>query len=104
MAHFQCLDHCKDVFCGKCSVKHRNEVSKRMDHLKEELQSCKIDPVTTHDVIDQNFYRASQETIRRTRSTVKNLISELEQRQDVIIKEIEKGIELRAEERKKRTE
>jgi hypothetical protein len=104
MAHFQCIDHCKNVFCGKCSVKHRAAVTKQMDNLTEELKRCKIDPITTHDEIDENFNRASQQTIKRTRDTVNNLIAEIQQREDVIIKEIEYGIEMRKKEREKRTE
>jgi len=104
MAHFRCIDHCKEVFCGKCSIKHRTAVVKQMDNLTEELKRCKIDPITTHDEIDANFYRASQQTIKRTRDTVSNLIAELQQREEVIIKEIQHGLEMRKKDREKRTE
>lgn len=104
MAHFQCIDHCKEVFCGKCSVKHRTVVIKQMDNLTEELKRCKIDPVTTHDEIDAHFYRASQQTIKRTHDTVNNLIAEIHQRKDQIIKQIEYGLEMRKKDRERRTE
>lgn len=104
MAHFQCIDHCKGVFCGKCSVKHRQAVTKQMDDLTEKLKRCKIDPLSTHDEIDANYLRASQQTIKRTRDTVTNLIAELQAREDTIIKTIENGLELRRKEREKRTE
>ncbi|UJR10427.1 hypothetical protein I4U23_014631 [Adineta vaga] len=104
MAHFQCIDHCKEVFCGKCSVKHRLAVTKQMDDLTEKLKRCKIDPITTHDEIDANFLRSSQQTIKRTRDTVNNLIAELQQREETIIKQIEYGLELRRKEREKRTD
>ena len=104
MAHFQCIDHCKDVFCGKCSAKHRTYVIKQMDSLTEELKRCKIDPVSTHDEIDENFKRASEQTIERTRATVTNLIAELQQREAAIIKDIQHGLEMRKKERERRTE
>jgi hypothetical protein len=104
MAHFQCIDHCKDVFCGKCSVKHRAKVTKQMDSLTQELKRCKIDPVTTHDEIDANFSRVSKQTIEHTRKTVNNLIAEIQEREEAIIKEIENGLEIRKKEREKRTE
>ncbi len=104
MAHFQCIDHCREVFCGKCSVKHRTAVIRQMGHLTEQLKRCKIDPASTHDEIDTNFYRASQQTIRRTRDTVNNLITEIQQREEAIIKEIEHGLEMRKKERERRTE
>ncbi len=103
MAHFQCIDHCTEVFCGKCSVKHRTIVTKQMDDLTEKLKRCKIDPITTHDQIDGNFLRASQQSIKRTRDTVNNLITELQQREDEIVKTIENGLEIRRKEREKRT-
>ncbi len=104
MAHFQCIDHCTEVFCGKCSVKHRTFVMKQMDDLTEQLKLCKIDPITTHDEIDANFFRASQQTIKRTRDTVNNLIAEIQQREKTIVKEIEHGVEIRKKERERRTE
>ena len=104
MAHFQCIDHCKEVFCGKCSVKHRTAIIRQMGTLTEDLKRCKIDPASTHDEIDANFYRASQQTMKRTRDTVNNLIAEIQQREEVIIKEIEKGLEIRRKERERRTE
>ena len=104
MGHFQCIDHCREVFCGRCSVKHRFAVTKQIDNLSEKLKRCKIDPVTTHDEIDANFLRASQQTIKRTRDTVSNLIAELQQREDTIIKTIEQGVEVRRRERERRTE
>jgi gas vesicle protein len=104
MAHFACINHCNVVFCGKCSVKHRTEVIKQMDDLTQQLQRCKIEPVSTHDEIDNNFLRASQQTIQRTRDTVNNLIAEIQQREDTIIKEIENGLEMRRKEREKRTQ
>jgi hypothetical protein len=104
MAHFACMDHCQDVFCGRCSIKHRTAVTKQMDKLAKQLGQCKIDPVTTHDEIDANFLRASQQTLERTRNSVTNLIYELQQREEAIKKEIEKGQELRQHEREKRTE
>jgi hypothetical protein len=75
-----------------------------MGHLTEQLKRCKIDPASTHDEIDTNFYRASQQTIRRTRDTVNNLITEIQQREEAIIKEIEHGLEMRKKERERRTE
>jgi hypothetical protein len=104
MAHFQCIDHCQEVFCGKCSVKHRTTVIKQMGNLTEQLKRCKIDPTSTHDEIDANFYRASQQTIKRTHDTVNNLIAEIQQREEVIIKEIEQGLKMRKNERERRTE
>jgi gas vesicle protein len=104
MAHFQCIDHCKEVFCGKCSVKHRTAVTRQMDNLTEQLKRCKIDSVTTHDEIDENFNRASKQTIKRTHDTVKNLIAEIQQRENTIIKEIEHGLEMRRKEKERRTE
>lgn len=104
MAHFQCIDHCKEVFCGKCSVKHRTYVTKQMDDLTEQLKRCKIDPATTHDEIDANFIRASQQTIKLTHDTVNNLIEDIQQRKVAIIKEIEYGLEMRRKERERRTE
>ena len=104
MAHFQCIDHCKEVFCGKCSVKHRTKVTRQMDSLTQELKRCKIDPVTTHDEIDTNFSRVSKQTIEHTRKTVNNLIAEIQEREEAIIKEIENGLEIRKKEREKRTE
>jgi hypothetical protein len=95
MAHFQCIDHCKDVFCGKCSVKHRTKVTKTMDNLAQKLKGCKIDPITTHDEIDENFSRVSNQTIQRTRDTVNNLIAEIHEREKAIIKDIENGLEIR---------
>ncbi|CAF4021033.1 unnamed protein product [Rotaria magnacalcarata] len=104
MAHFKCIDHCNDVFCGKCSVKHRTAVTNQMNDLAGQLKLCKIDPVTTHDEIDNNFIRASNQTIRRTRDTVNNLITEIQQREKTIITEIECILEARQEEKKKRTD
>jgi hypothetical protein len=104
MAHFQCIDHCKDVFCGKCSVKHCTKVRKQMGSLTQELKRCKIDPVTTHDEIDANFSRVSKQTIEQTRKTVNNLIAEIQEREEAIIKKIENGLEIRKKEREKRTE
>ncbi|CAF1028291.1 unnamed protein product [Adineta steineri] len=104
MAHFQCIDHCREVFCGKCSVKHRTTVVKQMNDLTEKLKQCKIDPITTHNEIDENFLRASQQTIKRTRDTTNNLIAELQQREDSIIKTIENALEDRRKEREKRTD
>lgn len=103
MAHFRCIDHCKEVFCGKCSVKHRTVVMKQMNDLKEQLKLCKIDPITTHDEIDQNFSRASQQTIKHTCDTANNLIEEIQNRKESIIKEIEHNLELRKKDREKRT-
>ncbi|CAF0826370.1 unnamed protein product [Rotaria sp. Silwood1] len=103
MAHFQCIDHCKDVFCGKCSVKHRTAVMKQMNELTQQLIRCKIDPITTHDEIDQNFFRASKQTIKRTQDTVQNLIAEIQQREKSIIEEIQNNLEIRLKEREKRT-
>ncbi|CAF2794532.1 unnamed protein product [Rotaria sp. Silwood2] len=104
MAHFQCIDHCKDVFCGKCSVKHRTAVMKEMNDLTQQLTRCKIDPITTHDEIDQNFFRASKQTIKRTQDTVNNLIAEIKQREKSIIEEIQNNLEIRNKERQKRTD
>lgn len=104
MAHFQCIDHCHEVFCGKCSMKHRTAVMRQMDQLKEELKRCQIDPVSTHDQIDENFRRASEQTMRRTQDTVKNLIAEIYQREETIIKEIQHSLELRQKDRERRTE
>ena len=104
MAHFSCMEHCKEVFCGQCSVKHRTAVMKQMDILTKELRRCQIDPSTTHDQIDENFQRASQQTLKRTQDTVKNLISELQEREQQIRKEIHHGEELRRQERERRTE
>lgn len=104
MAHFACIDHCRDVFCGKCSVKHRTAVRNRMSELNEELRLCRIDPVTTQDQIDANFRRASQQTLQRARDSVKNLINELQQREQSIENEIEKSLQRRQDERMKRTE
>lgn len=104
MAHFQCIDHCHEVFCGKCSVKHRTAVMRQMDTLKEELKRCKIDPVSTHDEIDENFRRASEQTMRRTQDTVKNLIAEIHQREEAIIKEIRQNLDFRQKDRERRTE
>ncbi len=103
MAHFACLDHCNNVFCGKCSIKHRIAITKQMNDLTQQLKQCKIDPLTTHDEIDANFLRASQQTVQRTRDTVNNLIAEIQQREETIIKEIENGLERRRKEREKRT-
>jgi hypothetical protein len=75
-----------------------------MGSLTEDLKRCKIDPASTHDEIDANFYRASQQTIKRTHDTVNNLIAEIQQREEVIIKEIEKGLQIRRNERERRTE
>ena len=75
-----------------------------MDELTEKLKRCKIDPSATHDEIDANFFRASQQTIKRTRDTVNNLIAELQSREDAIIKTIENSLEIRRKEREKRTE
>lgn len=104
MAHFSCIEHCKGVFCGKCSVKHRAVVMKQMDTLANELRRCRIDPSTTHDEIDDNFYRQSQQTLQRTQDTVKNLISQLQERERTIRSEIKKGEEFRRKERERRTE
>ena len=76
----------------------------QMANLTEQLKRCKIDPVTTHDEIDENYLRASQQALQRTRDTVNNLIAEIQQREEKIIKEIEKGQEMRRQEREKRTE
>jgi hypothetical protein len=103
MAHFTCLNHCNDVFCGKCSIKHRANITKKMNDLAQQLKQCRIDPVTTHDEIDAHFVSASQQTLRRTRDTVNNLIAEIQQREETIIKEIENGLEVRRKEREKRT-
>ncbi|CAF0848483.1 unnamed protein product [Adineta ricciae] len=75
-----------------------------MDNLSEKLKRCKIDPITTHDEIDANFLRTSQQTIKRTRDTVSNLIAELQQRENTIIKTIEQGVEVRRKERERRTD
>lgn len=104
MAHFKCIDHCDDVFCGDCSVKHRTAVAQQMRDLTQQLKLCKIDPVTTHDEIDRNFIQASNQTIKLTHDTVKNLIEEIQRREESIIKDIKNNIELRQEERKRRTE
>ncbi len=103
MAHFACLSHCNDVFCGKCSIKHRTAITRQMNDLTQKLKQCRIDPITTHDEIDANFLSASQQTLRRTRDTVNNLIAEIQQREETIIKEIENGLEMRRKEREKRT-
>jgi hypothetical protein len=103
MAHFACLSHCNDVFCGKCSIKHRTAITRQMNDLTQKLKQCRIDPITTHDEIDANFLSASQQTLRRTRDTVNNLIAEIQQHEETIIKEIENGLEMRRKEREKRT-
>jgi hypothetical protein len=103
MAHFACLSHCQDVFCGKCSIKHRAKIIKQMNDLTQKLKQCRIDPVTTHDEIDANFVSASEQTLRRTHDTVNNLIAEIQQREERIIKEIENGLKIRRKEREKRT-
>ncbi len=103
MANFACLSHCHDVFCGKCSIKHRANIAKQMNDLTKQLKQCRIDPVTTHDEIDANFFSVSQQTLRRTHDTVNNLIAEIQQREERIIKEIENGLEIRRKEREKRT-
>jgi hypothetical protein len=59
---------------------------------------------TTHDEIDENFSRVSNQTIQRTRDTVNNLIAEIHEREKAIIKDIENGLEIRKKEREKRTE
>ncbi|CAF0945921.1 unnamed protein product [Rotaria sordida] len=104
MAHFQCIDHCKDVFCGKCSIKHRTAVIKQMNDLTQQLTNCKIDPITTHDEIDENFFRASKQTIKCTKDTVNNLIAEIKQCEELIIKEIQNNLQIRQKEREKRTD
>ena len=104
MAHFQCIDHCKEVFCVKCSVKHRTAVTKQMNDLTQQLRRCKIDSITTHDEIDANFFRASRQTIKHTHDTVDHLVAEIRQREESIIKEIENSLEARQKEREKRTE
>lgn len=103
MAHFSCLNHCNDVFCGKCSNKHRTIITKQMNELTQNLKQCHIDPITTEDEIDANFLSASQQTLQRTRDTVNNLIAEIQQREKTIIKAIENGLENRQREREKRT-
>lgn len=103
MAHFACLNHCDDVFCGKCSIKHRTAISKQMNELTQNLKQCQIDPVTTQNEIDAKFLSAYQQTLQRTRDTVNNLIAEIQQREQTIIKAIENGLEIRRQEREKRT-
>ena len=103
MAHFACLSHCQDVFCGKCSVKHRARIAKQMSDLNQKLKQCRIDPAATHDEIDANFISASEQTLRRTRDTVNNLIAEIQQREERIIKEIESGLEMKRKEKERRT-
>jgi hypothetical protein len=103
MAHFACLSHCQDVFCGKCSVKHRAKIANQMNDLNQKLKQCRIDPVTTHDEIDANFISASEQTLRRTRDTVNNLIAEIQQREEKIIKEIQNGVEMKRKDRERRT-
>ena len=98
LLHFQCIDHCKAAFCGKCSAKHRTSVTTQMSDSTQQLQLCKIDPVTTHDKIDANFTTASQQAIKRTQDTVKNLIAEIHERENLIIKEIENGLEIKRKE------
>lgn len=98
------MEHCQGVFCGKCSVKHRTAVMKEMDSLAKELRQCKIDPITTHDQIDTNFQRESQQALQRTQDTVRNLIAQLQERERAIKNEIKKGEEFRRRERERRTE
>jgi hypothetical protein len=104
MAHFACLHHCNDVFCGKCSIKHRTAITKQMKGLTQQFKQCQMDLVTTQDEIDANFLRASQQTIQHTHGTVSNLIAEIQERQERIIKEIEHGLKLRRKEREQSTE
>ena len=103
IAHFACLNHCKDIFCAKCSVKHRTAITKQMNDLAHELKQCRIDPITTHDEIDAKFVRASQQTLQRTRDIVHDLITGIRDREETIIKEIESGLEMRRSARDKRT-
>lgn len=77
---------------------------KQMDALANELGRCRIDPSTTHDEIDTNFHRQSQQALQRTHDTVKNLISQLQAREQTIRNEIKQGEELRQKERERRTE
>jgi hypothetical protein len=102
-AHFECMDHCHEVFCAKCSAKHRINVNKQMDDLTQELKRCRIDPSTTHDEIDANFIHASKQTMQRTHDTANNLIAEIQQREETIIKQIENAIEIRHKEKEKRS-
>lgn len=104
MANFVCLNHCNDVFCGKCSVKHRTNIAKQMTDLTEQLKQCRIDPSTTQDEMDEHFVRASQQTLQQTHETAKNLVAEIQQREEAIIKQIEDSIEIRRKEREKRME
>lgn len=77
---------------------------KQMDFLASELRRCRIDPSTTHDEIDANFYRQSQQALQRTQDTVKNLIAQLQDRERTIRHEINLGEEHRRKERERRTE
>ncbi|CAF5105229.1 unnamed protein product, partial [Rotaria magnacalcarata] len=94
IAHFACLNHCSDVFCGQCSMKHRVLVTQQMTDLIQKLKQCQIDPIATHDEIDLNYLHASQQTLRHTRDTVTNLIADIQQREENMIKEIETSLVL----------
>lgn len=104
MANFVCFNHCNDVFCGKCSLKHRTNIAKQMNDLTEQLKRCRIDPSTTQDEMDDHFVQASQQTLQQAHETAKNLVAEIQQREEAIIKQIEDAIEIRRKEREKRME